>query len=431
MNLMETPRISDTSTMPGSRFNPGGYLINVIQELSLARGLPAVMGVVKSAARNLTGADGVTFVLRDGDLCHYADEDAISPLWKGMRFPMSACISGWVMQNGQSAAIEDIYADERIPADAYRPTFVKSLVMTPIRNKQPIGAIGCYWARRHKASDEEIHLVRNLADSTSLVMQNIEIRKKLEHFVSDRTAQLELVNEQLEEINQRKTRYLAMLGHELRNPLAPLRTALEMLRMRLPEDQSLRDICGMMEHQVMHLRRLVDDLLDVARSDPNHIDLRLRKLDLRESVRDVVATLTPTLDKRKQRLVQDQWHDPITVNCDSMRLDQILLNLLDNASKYTPHKGRITVTTRRNDHQAELSVCDNGRGISPEFQDKLFDEYFQAPTDDNAPGSDGLGIGLSLVKQLVTLHGGSIDVRSEGKDRGSEFILRLPLVSTR
>lgn len=110
-------------------------LIGVVQQLSLARDVAAVTDIVRSAARSLTGADGATFVLRDGDQCFYAEEDAIAPLWKGQRFPMSACISGWVMLNGQPAVIDDIYADPRIPADAYRPTFVKSLAMVPVRRE--------------------------------------------------------------------------------------------------------------------------------------------------------------------------------------------------------------------------------------------------------------------------------------------------------
>src|SRR5512134_2389917 len=119
-------------------------LIEVVQELSLARTLEGVMAIVRSAARELTGADGATFVLRDGDLCYYADEDAIAPLWKGRRFPMSSCISGWAMLHREPAVIPDIYADPRIPIDAYRPTFVKSRVMVPIRAEEPIGAIGNY-----------------------------------------------------------------------------------------------------------------------------------------------------------------------------------------------------------------------------------------------------------------------------------------------
>src|SRR5262249_37871516 len=142
-------------------------LVEVVQRLSLARDVATVQDTVRSAARRLTGADGATFVLRDGDRCYYADEDAIAPLWKGQRFPMSACISGWTMLHRQPAVIEDIYADDRIPHDAYRPTFVKSLVMVPIRSADPIGAIGTYWARPYRASAAEGRLLQALADTTA------------------------------------------------------------------------------------------------------------------------------------------------------------------------------------------------------------------------------------------------------------------------
>ena len=121
-------------------------LLETIESLSCARNVQDIATVVRSGARRLTGADGVAVVLRDGDRCHYLDEDAIGPLWKGGRFPMSACISGWAMLTGETAVIPDIYVDDRIPHDAYRPTFVKSLVMTPVRPGDAIAAIGAYWA---------------------------------------------------------------------------------------------------------------------------------------------------------------------------------------------------------------------------------------------------------------------------------------------
>ena len=132
------------------------------------------------------------------DLGHYADEDAIGPLWKGKRFPMTACISGWAMLNKQAAVIEDIYSDPRIPVEAYRPTFVKSLAVVPIRTAAPVGAIGNYWATRHKASPRELKLLQALADSTSIAMENVQLYSELERRVHERTAQLEMANKELE-----------------------------------------------------------------------------------------------------------------------------------------------------------------------------------------------------------------------------------------
>jgi diguanylate cyclase (GGDEF)-like protein len=157
-----------------------------------------VAEIVRHAARGLTGADGATFVLRDGDRCYYRDEDAIEPLWKGQRFPMSACISGWAMLNRQATVIPDIYLDPRIPHEAYRPTFVKSLVMVPIRTLEPIGAIGNYWASPHTASAAQIELLQALADSTSIAMENIQVYAELERRVEERTGQLVEVNQRLQ-----------------------------------------------------------------------------------------------------------------------------------------------------------------------------------------------------------------------------------------
>lgn len=166
-------------------------LIQVIQQLAVARDLDTIMATVRTGARHLIGADGATFVLRDGDQCYYADEDAIAPLWKGGRFPLSACISGWVMLNQQSVVIEDIYADDRIPADAYRPTFVKSLAMVPIRTRDPVGAIGNYWATRHTPTPEELDLLQTLADTAAIALDNLHLYEEQERRIQERTAQLQ------------------------------------------------------------------------------------------------------------------------------------------------------------------------------------------------------------------------------------------------
>ena len=172
-------------------------LIRVVQSLSLARDMDTVQDIVRKAARELTGADGATFVLRDNGQCYYVDEDAIEPLWKGKRFPMGLCISGWAMLNRQAVMIEDIYSDPRIPVEAYRPTFVKSLVMVPIRSSSPIGAIGNYWATKHTATRNEMRLLKALADTTSVALENIEAYSNLEKKVQDRTAELQTANEEI------------------------------------------------------------------------------------------------------------------------------------------------------------------------------------------------------------------------------------------
>ncbi len=150
-------------------------LISSVQRLSLAETLGDIQEIVRTAARELTGADGATFVLREREFCYYADEDAIQPLWKGQRFPIEECISGWVMLNRTPAVIEDIYIDERIRHEIYRPTFIKSLAMVPIRSLDPIGAIGNYWARKHWASSQDVSLLQSLADATAVAVENVSL----------------------------------------------------------------------------------------------------------------------------------------------------------------------------------------------------------------------------------------------------------------
>lgn len=152
-------------------------LVRVVRELSAARDLGGVTAAVRRAARELTGADGATFVLREGELCHYVDEDAIAPLWKGRRFPLGACISGWAMAHGKAAVVEDITRDPRIPREEYEATFVRSLVMVPIRADDPVGAIGVYWARPRRAADDEVERVQALADATAVAMENVRARE--------------------------------------------------------------------------------------------------------------------------------------------------------------------------------------------------------------------------------------------------------------
>jgi diguanylate cyclase (GGDEF)-like protein len=176
-------------------------LLIAVQELSLARGIDAVQRVVRTAAREMTGCDGATFVLRDGNQCWYVDEDAIGPLWKGRRFSLDRCVSGWAMLHREPAVIPDIYLDARVPHEAYRPTFVKSLVMVPIRALEPIGAIGNYWAEPHQPRPEEVHLLQALADSTSIAMENIALYTALEQRVLERTAELEQANAEIRHLS--------------------------------------------------------------------------------------------------------------------------------------------------------------------------------------------------------------------------------------
>ena len=172
----QTSEVARFPIVPANAASAAG-LIPVVRRLSIARSLDEIMDVVTNAARTLLHADGITFVLREGDLCHYAEEDAIAPLWKGSRFPMSACISGWCMLEGKAAVIPDIYQDPRIPQDAYRPTFVRSLAMVPVRQDDPIAAVGAYWSTERQTSAAELDLLQAIANAAGLAIAHVQLRE--------------------------------------------------------------------------------------------------------------------------------------------------------------------------------------------------------------------------------------------------------------
>ncbi|MDX2214878.1 MAG: PAS domain-containing protein [Oculatellaceae cyanobacterium bins.114] len=167
------------------------YLIQTIQQLVAARDIQTILTAVQGTIRRLMATDGATFVLRDGDMCHYVEEDAIAPLWKGQRFPIENCISGWVIQHREPAIVPDICNDPRISSELYQATFIKSLIMVPLGGTQPLGAIGSYWATPYTPTPGEVNLLKSLADATAIAIENVHLYETLEQQVNERTAQLQ------------------------------------------------------------------------------------------------------------------------------------------------------------------------------------------------------------------------------------------------
>jgi two-component system, chemotaxis family, CheB/CheR fusion protein len=233
-------------------------------------------------------------------------------------------------------------------------------------------------------------------------------------------------SEMLREADRRKDEFLAMLGHELRNPLTPLRNAMAIIERRLPQDAEFRRLGEICERQLTHLARLVDDLLDIAMiRSGGGMKLTKKRVDLRVILKTALATVKTSIDKREQELIIEQ-SQPLFVYGDEVRLVQIFTNLLDNSAKYTQEGGRIRVVLWHDGCDALMSVADNGIGIGAETLPRVFDIFMRAePSSRNQ--MSGLGLGLALVHRLVELHGGSIEARSGGLSKGAEFIVRLPL----
>ena len=235
----------------------------------------------------------------------------------------------------------------------------------------------------------------------------------------------QLQYDHVRETDRRKDEFLAMLGHELRNPLAPIGIALEIMREAPPQSSHVTWAREAIQRQLAQLTRLVDDLLDISRVTLGKIRLRIDTLDLATVVTNAVETTRPLIDSFRHELSVSLPDAPVRLRGDSVRLAQVVGNLLNNAAKYTEPGGRIELSVRREHDVVELSVRDNGVGIAPESLGEIFELFRQAPaTRERSPG--GLGVGLTLVKRLVELHGGSVEALSAGPQRGSEIVVRLP-----
>jgi two-component system CheB/CheR fusion protein len=404
--------------MVRAQLNATERLVQVAQELSHARELRDIMSVVRDAARELTGADGATFVLRDGDQCFYAEENAISPLWKGRRFPIQNCISGWTMLHGEPAVIEDIYADPRVPQDAYRPTFVKSLAMVPIRTSSPVGAIGNYWAERHHASEGEVKLLSALADLTSVALENVQLYGQLQ----------QRVREAGDAVRAREE-FISIAAHELRTPLTALLLQLQRLegisrnRAGANDDPRVPESAGRAVASAQRLAALVDSLLDASQLSEESLQLRAEEMDLVQVAREVLERLALVAQRAGCELIllgaaslPGRW--------DRLRVEQVLTHLLSNALAYGRGKP-VRVTLERAAEVAHVEVSDQGPGIPPEVAGKIFERFGRIGP---IAQSGGLGLGLYLARKIVEAHGGSIRFESK-PERGCTFIFELPLQS--
>ena len=246
------------------------------------------------------------------------------------------------------------------------------------------------------------------------------------HYVTVAYERLRLLDD-LKEADRRKDEFLATLAHELRNPLAPVRNAVQVLRVKGPDLPELRWGWDVIDRQIEHLTRLIEDLLDISRITRNKLELRKQRVELSEVIRGAVESVRPAIEQRGHELAVALPPEPMYLNGDLVRLTQVFWNLLNNAAKFTEQRGRIALIAERQDGDVVVRVRDTGVGIPPEKLPQLFEMFFQVDhTMERSQG--GLGIGLALVRRLVELHGGRVEARSEGPGTGSEFRVRLPLL---
>ncbi len=317
-------------------------------------------------------------------------------------------------------------AAPRSPASLAWPEALRSVLTVPLRNgDKTVGAL--LLATRKPApaySDRDVAMLLELGSRAAMALDNAGLYRNLQREIA-RSRQAE---EELQDASRRKDEFLAMLSHELRNPLAPIRTAVEVIRRVAPSDPTLNMAREVVDRQVTHLVRLVEELLDVARISEGKITLKKESVELGQVLRHSIETARPLIESRRQTLLVDAPSAPVRLFGDAARLGQVMGNLLNNAAKYTQEGGRIELKAVADGGEAVIQVKDNGGGIDARLLPKIFELFVQGERSlDRSQG--GLGVGLTLVRRIVELHDGRVEAHSEGIGKGATFRVVLPCVS--
>jgi PAS domain S-box-containing protein len=332
-------------------------------------------------------------------------------------YPQEAIDRDWPGIELKRAAADGRFEDEgwRVRKDG--TCFWANVIITALRDGQ--GRL-----RGFSKVTRDLTERREREESLRKLHDELEVRVKL------RTAELEEANHKLKEADRLKNEFLAMLAHELRNPLAPIKNGIEIMKLVPNQEPTLVHAREMIGRQAHHLSRLVDDLLDVSRIKQGKITLQTERLDLASVVTRVVEATRPFIESRRQELTVTLPGKAVAVDGDITRLSQVVSNLLNNAAKYTPEGGHIWVKVGQEDHQARIRIKDDGIGIPPQLLPRVFDLFVQG---DRTPArtEGGLGIGLTLVKTMIEMHGGTASARSDGPGCGSEFTICLPAQTTK
>jgi signal transduction histidine kinase len=322
------------------------------------------------------------------------------------------------------------YSEDQYVLEGYETGAVDYLhkPVNPAILRSKVAVFAELYMKTHELAEANRALVAEIDERRKVQQELLELNDELEQRVEERAADLRQVAAELAESDRRKDQFLAMLAHELRNPLAPLRNAVEILRLNPAGAEAVESATDLMDRQLAQLVRLVDDLLDVSRISRGKIELRLERVDLVSTVAEVVEALRPEAGRFEHDLTVSLPDGPLYVDADPTRLAQVVGNLLHNACKFTPPHGQISLFVTQDAGKAVLRVTDSGIGINPDQLPRIFDLFVQGDTSLERAQS-GLGIGLTLVKQLVEMHGGTVEAGSKGEGTGAHFVVRLPIAA--
>jgi PAS domain S-box-containing protein len=416
-SLVEERRIFETL------YRIGTSLANELDEQKLIQR-------VTDEATSLTGANFGSFFFNVKDdngesYTLYTLSGAPREAFAGFRLPRATPLFGPTFRGEGVIRSDDVRKDPRYGLWGPQPHGhlpVVSYLAVPVVTRAGDVLGGLFFAHREvgRFTSEHERLVLGIAGQAAIALENARLYAQLRASEAQAKEAFGIARE----AERKKDEFLAMLGHELRNPLAPIVTALELMRMRGDASRETHII----ERQVGHLVRLVDDLLDVARITRGKIELKKARVEMASIVARAIEIASPLIEQRSHHLAVEVPASGLLVDGDPTRLAQIVSNLLTNAAKYTDTGGHITVRARAKDGELTLSVRDDGTGIDPAALATIFDPFVQSPqSPDRAQG--GLGIGLTLVRSLVEMHGGTVAANSEGLGKGTELVVRLPLAS--
>jgi len=390
-------------------------LVDAIQELSVSTSMENIIDIVRKSARSLVKADGSTFVLRKGDFCYYADEDSITPLWKGQHFPLKKCISGWAMLNMQSVVIEDIYKDERIPVESYKSTFIQSLAIAPIKISNPLGAIGAYWASKHTPSDIEVKLLNSLADAAAKAVENVQLIDSLENKISERTSQLQAANRELET-------FTYSVSHDLKAPLRGIDGYSKLLNDLYGKqlNEEANHFIATIRSSALQMNQLIEDLLQYSRLERSHLQIKpVRIKSLISSILNIEEDEISGCNFSVKVNVPD-----INIFADPSGIQIVLRNIIDNAVKFTKKTANpeIIIKLEEADENWVISVKDNGIGFDMKYKERIFEIFQRLQRAEDFPGT---GIGLAMVAKAMQRMNGKVRAESS-PGKGSTFYLELP-----
>lgn len=393
--------------------------------------LKAFCGKVMDAAAQLVGADFASIQTKVAAkpalqlIAHRGFVPEARAYWQWVDAGSSSSC-GQALSRGHRIIIPDVERDEHLAGTEdlrhMRLCGIRAVQSTPLvsRSGAPVGMLSTHWRREYRPSPNSLRFLDAMASHVATLIERVSVEEALR--ASEAALRLRVAA--LEEADREKNKFLAMLGHELRNPLAPIRNVGEILGEMLRHEPAAQRPLAILERQTDQLTRLVEDLLDIARIQEGRMVLEEQPVDVGAVLEQAIETVQPLLREKQQRLSVARLPAPVLVRGDRMRLVQCVGNLLHNAAKYTEPGGEVRVAIRETGTKVSIVVSDNGAGIPAALLPHVFDPFVQSEeTLEHSRG--GIGIGLAIVKRLVEMHGGSVEGASDGEGLGSTFSIHL------